>query len=107
MPAMYGLIGRIRAVPGRRDELTTLLTGMGSMPGCLLYLVANDRDDPDSLVVTEVWDDESSHRASLALPAVQEAIGRGRALIAGMEQVASTEPIGGIGFTALGTDETI
>ena len=33
---MFGLIGRMRAQPGRRDELVSiLLEGTGGMPGCL------------------------------------------------------------------------
>ncbi len=79
---MYGLIGQIVAVAGRREELARILAGMAdSMPGCLSYVVAADRTDPDSLWVTEVWVDEAHHRASLSLSAVQAAIAEGRPLI--------------------------
>ena len=95
---MYGLIGQIAAVPGKRDELGSILAGMGSMPGCLSYVVANDTVDPDCIWVTEVWESKEAHADSLALPAVQEAIAKGRPLIAGFGSRVETEPVGGIGL---------
>jgi quinol monooxygenase YgiN len=96
---MYGLIGRILAVPGKRDELLAILApGEGEMPGCLSYIVATDPQNPDAIWVTEVWDSQEAHRASLQVPAVQEAIARGRPLIAGFDNRAETMPVGGIGL---------
>jgi quinol monooxygenase YgiN len=96
---MYGLIGKMRAQPGQRDALIAiLLAGTGSMPGCLSYVVARDPAEADGLWITEVWDSQESHKASLALPSVKEAIGKGRPLIAGFDQQILTEPVGGIGL---------
>ena len=95
---MYGLVGKIVAVPGERGHLASILTGMGSMPGCLSYIVANDTADPNALWVTEVWESAEAHAASLELPAVREAIAQGRDLIAGFESRVETEPLGGIGL---------
>lgn len=96
---MYGLIGRMKAQPGQRDALAAiLLEGTGAMPGCLSYVVARDPADADALWITEVWDSAESHRASLALPAVQAAIARGRPLIAGFDNRTETEPLGGVGL---------
>jgi quinol monooxygenase YgiN len=94
---MYGLIGKIRCVPGRRGDVAALLSG-GSrqMPGCLSYIVAEDPADNDALWVTEVWDSEASHRGSLDLPSVKEAISKGRPLIAGFELQVKTRPVGGV-----------
>ncbi|HXE58336.1 MAG TPA: putative quinol monooxygenase [Gemmatimonadales bacterium] len=98
---MYGLIGKITAVPGQRDALAAiLLEGTREMPGCLSYVVAADPADPDALWVTEVWDSPESHRASLALPAVQAAIAKGRPLIAGFGNRVETRPLGGVGLRA-------
>lgn len=94
----YGLIGQIRAVGGSRDELARILEGMGSMPGCLSYIVATDPSDPDSLWVTEVWESKEDHEASLQLTSVQAAIAAGRPLIAGFDVRVETTPIGGIGL---------
>ena len=96
---MYGLIGQIVAVPGKRDELADILAGMGSMPGCLGYIVAKDSSDPDALWVTEVWESPQAHADSLSLPEVQDAIAKGRPLIAGFATRVETEPIGGIGLS--------
>src|SRR5690606_36577216 len=73
--SMYGLIGKILAAPGKRDALIEiLLEGTADMPGCLSYIVAKDTQDPNGIWITEVWDSEESHRASLSLPQVQAAI---------------------------------
>lgn len=96
---MYGLIGQIRAVDGQRDELASILAGMGEMPGCLSYVVATEDSDPDTLWVTEVWESVEAHRASLAVPAVQYAIEKGRPLIAAFDQRIETAPVGGIGLS--------
>jgi quinol monooxygenase YgiN len=96
---MYGLIGKIRSVPGRRDEfIAILLDGVAGMPGCLSYIVALEPADDDAIWVTEVWVDQSSHQASLSLPSVQAAISRGRLLIAGFGERFETKPVGGYGL---------
>jgi quinol monooxygenase YgiN len=98
---MFGLIGRMKAVSGKRDELSAiLLRGLREMPGNLSYIVAIDPADEDALWITEVWTDSASHKASLSLPSVQAAIKEGRPLIAGMETIATTVPIGGEGLSA-------
>ncbi len=97
----YGLIGSMRATPGQREALAAiLLEGTTAMPGCLSYIVALDPGDADLLWITEVWDNQAAHRASLALPAVQEAIARGRPLIVGFEQHTETIPLGGHGLVS-------
>lgn len=96
---MYGLIGKITTTPGQRDALVAILVeGTAKMPGCLSYVVSLDTSDPDGLWVTEVWDNQDSHRASLQLPAVQAAIAKGRPLIAGFSTRVETTPIGGVGL---------
>jgi quinol monooxygenase YgiN len=98
---MYGLIGKITAAAGQRDALASILTDATQrMPGCLSYVIAIDPADPDALWITEVWDSAESHKASLALPAVQAAIGTARPLIAGFSNRVETEPIGGFGLAA-------
>ncbi len=96
---MFGLIGKLTTVEGKRNALIALLLeGTKNMPGCLQYVVSKDVLDANVIWISEVWDSEDSHGASLSLPAVQDAIGKGRAFIAGMEQVAKTAPIGGTGL---------
>jgi quinol monooxygenase YgiN len=96
---MHGLIGHIRAQPGHRDDLAAiLLENTGAMPGCLSYIVALDPKDDDGIWVTEVWQDEASHKASLQLPEVIDAISRGKPLIAEFDQYYETVPVGGHGL---------
>lgn len=96
---LFGLIGSIRVVSGRRDDLAAILIrGTADMPGCLSYVVAADPSDADVLWVTEVWESEEAHRASLELPAVAQAIQEGRPLIAGFEDRVVTTPLGGVGL---------
>lgn len=97
---MHGLIGKILAVEGRREELAEILIeAVGGMPGCLSYVVANDVENDDALWVTEVWKSATSHQESLSLPSVQEAIKKGRPLIAEFGEGFVTEPIGGHGLS--------
>jgi quinol monooxygenase YgiN len=96
---MYGLIGKIMVVPGKRDELVAILIdGIESMPGCISYVVAEDPSDADAIWITEVWDSAENHKASLSQPSVKEAIERGRPLIAGFDSQVETRPIGGHGL---------
>lgn len=96
---MYGLIGKMKAVPGQRDALVSiLLDGVSGMPGCLSYVVAQDPADADAIWITEVWDSQASHKTSLSLPSVKDAIVRGRPLIAAFDQHHETVPIGGRGI---------
>ena len=96
---MYGLIGQMQAVPGQRNALTSILIeSVRDMPGCLSYVVAHDPGDENVIWITEVWDSQASHTASLALSAVKTAIARGRPLIAGLGQRVETVPIGGHGI---------
>jgi quinol monooxygenase YgiN len=98
---MYGLIGKMTAVAGRRDELVAiLLAGAGEMPGCLSYVVATDPADANAIWITEAWDSKASHDASLSLPQVRAAIAKGRPLIAGFSDGAVTTPVGGHGLVA-------
>jgi len=96
---MYGMIGKITARPGQRAALIALLLdGSADMPGCLSYIVAEDAADADAIWVTEAWDSEASHKASLALPQVKAAIGAAMPLIAGFDTAATTRPVGGKGL---------
>jgi quinol monooxygenase YgiN len=96
---MYGLIGKMKVVPGKRDALVAiLLEGIAGMPGCLSYVVAKDPTGPNTIWITEVWDTQESHKASLSLPSVQQAISRAKPLIAGFGERFETRPVGGHGL---------
>jgi len=96
---MYGLIGKMVAQPGRRDELLDILAGqVAPMPGCLSYIIAKDPQDANALWVTEVWEDTACHQASLGLPQVKAAIHQAMPLIADFAHRIETEPVTGVGL---------
>ncbi len=98
---MHGLIGKMIATAGQREALIAiLLEGIKEMPGCLSYIVARDLADPNAIWITEVWDNAESHKASLRLPAVRDAISRARPLVAGFGESITTQPVGGTGLAA-------
>ena len=98
---MYGLIGKMRCVPGKRDAvIAILLEDTAGMPGCLSYVIAKDPQDPDAIWITEAWDSRAGHKASLSLPSVQQAIAKARPMIAGFGERFETQPVGGHGLAA-------
>lgn len=91
---LYGLIGQMKAAPGKRDELIGYLqAGTRTMPGNLAYLIAKDAADADSIWITEVWKDQASHQASLTLPGVRAAIAKARPILAGFGTRVETIPM--------------
>jgi len=96
---MFGVISKIKSTADQRDALIAILIeGTSAMPGCLSYVVARDSAEADALWVTEIWESRELHQASLSLPSVQQAIAKGRPLIAGFAARFETQPIGGQGL---------
>jgi quinol monooxygenase YgiN len=96
---MYGLITKLTVIPGRREEMINVLKGSAAdMPGCVSYVVAKDSADENVVWVNEVWESQSSHDASLSLPAVKNAIPQGKALVSAFERIAVTTPVWGVGL---------
>ena len=90
----YGLIGQMMAQPGKRAELVAILSeGTGAMPGNMAYLIGEDSANADAIWIVELWDSKEAHATSLKLPAVREAIAKGRPLIAGFGTRAEFRPV--------------
>lgn len=98
---MYGLMGKLKTHPGKRDEMVGHLLEavkvMRGMAGCYVYVVSHATDDPDTIWVTEIWETKEAHDASLGHEAVKAAIAAGRSLIAEPPYGFEIEPIGGVG----------
>ena len=91
---LYGVMGRMIALPGQRERLIAILTdATRSMPGNRSYVVARDLKDANAVWISEVWDSRAAHAASLTLPQVQRAIIAARPLIAGFDSRVETEPV--------------
>lgn len=91
---MYGLIAKLTVVPGRREDMMRILKqSAANMPGCFSYVVAKDTTDENVIWVTEVWDSQASHAASLGLPGVKNAVLEAKGIVANLEKVAETAPV--------------
>lgn len=91
---MYGLISKLKAHHNQRETLIhVLLEGSRAMPGCIHYIVAKDVHDEHTVWVIETWDSTHAHNSALALPAVVEAMARGKPLIASIERRVETLPV--------------
>jgi len=99
----FGMFGKITAVDGKRDELADILLkaaeAMDTLDECELYVVSVKEEEPNAIWVTEVWQDEHAHQASLSLDAVKMLIQQGRPLIEGMETLQTFSPQGGKGLS--------
>ncbi len=87
----YGLLGQMMAQPGALVAL--LAEGTDAMPGNIAYLIGEDSANPDAIWIVEMWETKEAHAASLKLPAVQDAIKKGRPLIAGFGTRAEFKPV--------------
>ena len=98
----YGLHGRIKAVPGKRDALAKHLLKaanlMKNVPGCELYILGVSPTGLDVVWVAEVWSAKKYHDSSLSVPAVRSLIRETLALIADFGQSVVTTPLGGKGL---------
>lgn len=96
----YGHIGSIRTQPGRAAEFAALLaSGADRLKdvGCQLYVVALSAADPDVVWVSEVWDSQEHHAASLQLPEVKDAIARAMPMLTGEFTRQELTVVGGLG----------
>lgn len=90
----YGLLGQMMAQPGQRAALVAILSdGIDEMPGNITYLIGEDSANPDAIWIVELWDNKEAHAASLQLSVVQDAIRKGRPLIAGFGTRAEFKPV--------------
>jgi quinol monooxygenase YgiN len=98
----YGLCGKFVAQPGQRDALLAELLHAAELladaPGCDVWIVGTIPDEPDSLWVSELWQSEADHDASLTREGVRAVISRARPLIAAMPLQVGFIPAGGRGL---------
>jgi len=91
------------AQPGRGAELAELLLrvadNLRGFAGCEVYVIARDAQDPDSVRVIEVWQDEASAQAALlAAPGDGPKPAEVMALLAGPPQRTDLDVLGGAGL---------
>lgn len=92
--------GKAVARPGNGEELARLLLEaareLGDDPGCELYLINHQADDPDLIWVTELWRSQADLDASIERIRGSDRVAASMALIESWEMV-ELEPLGGKG----------
>ena len=77
--------GKATAKPGQGGELAEVLLGAAAElegdPGCELYLVNRQADQPDVVWVTELWRSQADLDVSLERIRGSESVGRAMALV--------------------------
>jgi len=99
----YGLHSKIKSKAGSFDKLTQILLDASTLAtaakGCRLYFISKDKDDPDAIWVTEVWDSKEDHDNSLKVESIMALIAQAMPLIDGTpEKVQELEIMGGLGI---------
>jgi quinol monooxygenase YgiN len=101
---MIGRLMTMTAHPGRGGELAAVLLRVAQrlhgFPGCEIYLISQDAADPDTVHVTEVWQDDASAQAALTAPpsADSPAPGDILALLASPPHRTDLTVLGGVGL---------
>lgn len=94
---LFGLVGKLTAKAGHGRELAEILiAGSRGLPGNIQYLVSLDGQNSDQIWIYELWENEASHKASLQLDSVREAIAKGRPLIESFELSQPVVPVDGL-----------
>lgn len=99
----YLLHGKFTAKSGFVDELANILIEASQLvstaKGCQLYVVSRDKNDPNSVYVTEIWDSKDDHDNSLKIEGVRELIMKAMPMIDGKPQKGQElEILGGTGI---------
>ncbi|HXY94724.1 MAG TPA: putative quinol monooxygenase [Acidimicrobiia bacterium] len=96
------LFSRLRAVPGRRDELLAafdeLHDAVAREPGTLVFVMHTAVDDPDAVLFYEVYADDDALAAHREGDAVRAVVPRLDGLLAGPPEItyATTERAKGL-----------
>lgn len=97
----FGMYNKFTTHPGQRDLLVkhplSAARLMESAAGCRLYIVNTSSTEADVVWVTEVWDHEDDHRASLSIEGVRPIIQASMPLLAKPPEQIRVVPIGGKG----------
>jgi quinol monooxygenase YgiN len=70
---VLSIVVRLQVMPGRREEFLEVIlenatASLRDEPGCRHFDVATLRDDPDTVLLYETYDDEAAFQAHQATP---------------------------------------
>jgi quinol monooxygenase YgiN len=93
---------RIRARPGKRDELVAKYLEVGEMqgdnPACELMIVSSSPEEDDIVFLTEVWTSEEEHERARESEEVQAWAAGMPELVAGPPEITPLAVEGGKGL---------
>lgn len=99
----YGLIGKFKTQPGKRDEIISILMQAAKLisvaKGCHHYIIYKDSQDENCVCVSEIWDTKDDHDNSLKIEGCLELISKAIPLIDGKPESTALEVVGGKGIT--------
>ncbi|BAP33381.1 antibiotic biosynthesis monooxygenase [Chryseobacterium sp. StRB126] len=103
MENKYLLHGRLTAKPGHKEVLADILIQASQLvstaKGCKLYTVSHDKDDANSVYVTEIWENKDDHDNSLKVEGVRELIMKAMPILDGQPTKGQElEILGGTGI---------
>jgi quinol monooxygenase YgiN len=96
----YGLLNKLIAKPGNRDEVIGILLESGQLlesPACLMYMVSESAEEPDVIWVTDLWTSKEEHAEALRNPKLRPFVERTMPLLQGMPEQIEIRPAGGLG----------
>ena len=97
----YGLLNKLTAKPGKRDEVISILLESGKLlddPACQMYMVSEAADDPNVIYVTDLWTSKQRHQKALQKPELRPFVEKAMPLLEGMPEQTEIKPVGGIGI---------
>jgi quinol monooxygenase YgiN len=93
----FGQHTRIRARPGKRDELMAKFVEAAEMqrdnPACELTLVSTSPEDDVSVFLTEVWASAEDHERARQSPEVQAWAADMPSLVDGPPEITRLDPV--------------
>jgi quinol monooxygenase YgiN len=98
----YLLHGKLTATKGNAELLASILLQASKLvsaaKGCILYVIAKDKQDEDSVWITEIWESREDHDNSLKVEGVKELIAQAMPILAASPQKGQElEVLGGKG----------
>ena len=97
----FGMQVVMTATPGKGEELASIMLKaaklVSKLKGCQVYIVQLSTSEKDTVLITEVWNSEEDHKASLSVPEIRELIGKAKPLIVSLTHHMA-KPLGGVGI---------
>ncbi len=95
----YALINKMTTQEGKREEVLRIMIESGAAfndnPNCLMYLLSNDKNDPNVIWVQDVWTSQEAHAEAMSDSTMKQYVEQAMPLLDGMPQQIEIELAGG------------